>query len=56
MNELGIEHFYIELIEKHPCDSKEELLQKEGEHIRKIGTLNTIHDHNLLYHVIAFWI
>ena len=40
MNELGIEHFYIELIEHHKCNSKEELFKKEGEWIRKIGTLN----------------
>ena len=40
MKEIGIEHFYIELIEKYECNSKEELLKKEGEWIRKIGTLN----------------
>ena len=40
MKEIGTEHFYIELIEKHPCDCKEELFKKEGEWIRKIGTLN----------------
>ena len=40
MNELGIENFYIELIEYHKCNSKEELFKKEGEWIRKMGTLN----------------
>ena len=40
MNEVGLEHFYIELIEKYECCSKEELQQKEGEWIRKISTLN----------------
>ena len=40
MKEIGTEHFYIELIEKHPCECKEELFKKEGEWIRKIGTLN----------------
>ena len=40
MIELGIENFYIELIEYHSCHSKEELFKKEGEWIRKIGTLN----------------
>lgn len=40
MKEIGTEHFYIELVEKHACESKEELFQKEGEWIRKIGTLN----------------
>ena len=32
--------WYIELFENHPCNSKEELLRKEGEVIRKIGSLN----------------
>ena len=35
MSELGIESFYIELMELCPCSSKEELRKKEGEHIRK---------------------
>ena len=34
MNEIGVEHFKIELIENYPCDSKEELLAKEGYYIR----------------------
>ena len=34
--------WYIELFEVYPCDSKEELLKKEGEVIREIGTLNTV--------------
>ena len=40
MNELGVDKFYIELFEKFPCESKEELNKREGEVIRKIGTLN----------------
>ena len=41
MNELGIDNFYIELYEKYPCDSKEELFRKEGETIRQLQpTLN----------------
>ena len=40
MRELGVEHFYIELIEMYPCDSVEELLKREGRFIREIGTLN----------------
>ena len=40
MKEVGIEQFYIELIEKYECNSKEELFKKEGEWIRKMGTLN----------------
>ena len=34
--------WYIELYELYPCSSKEELLQKEGEIIREIGTLNIV--------------
>ena len=42
MNELGVEHFCIELIESFPCKSKEELNAREGKWIREIGTLNTL--------------
>jgi len=31
----------IYLIENYPCDSKEELLRKEGEYIRKLDCVNT---------------
>ena len=40
MNEMGIEHFYIELVENFPCNSVEELRKREGEITREIGTLN----------------
>ena len=40
MKELGLENFYIELLEKCPCNDIEELRAKEGEWIRKIATLN----------------
>ena len=40
MREVGIEHFYIELIEVSPCNSIEELLKREGHFIRELGTLN----------------
>ena len=40
MNEIGCDAFYIELIENCPCSSKDELRAKEGEWIRRIGTLN----------------
>ena len=36
MNDKGIDNFYIELYEKYPCDSKEELFRKEGEIIRQL--------------------
>jgi group I intron endonuclease len=34
-SEYGIENFYIELIENYPCNSKEELVAREGYFIRK---------------------
>ena len=42
MRDIGVDKFYIKLIENCPCSSIEELLRKEGEWIRKIGTLNKI--------------
>jgi hypothetical protein len=36
------ENWYIELYEEFPCDNKEQLLKREGEIIREIGTLNSI--------------
>ena len=35
MNDLGIEMFYIELIENYPCENIEQLNRREGEHIRE---------------------
>ena len=40
MQEIGIEHFYIELLEECPCENKEQLRKREGQYIRQIGTLN----------------
>ena len=40
VNEIGIENFYIELIEDYPCESLEQLRKREGHYIRKMGTLN----------------
>ena len=42
MNEIGVDKFYIELIEDYPCDNIEQLLRQEGFYIRQIGTLNKI--------------
>ena len=36
MNEIGVQHFQIELIETYPCNNKEELLAKEGYYIRTL--------------------
>ena len=41
MVSVGVDKFYIELVEKYPCQSNEELHKKEGEWIRQIGTLNS---------------
>ena len=40
MREIGVDHFYIELLEEYPCDNLEQLRRREGECIRSIGTLN----------------
>jgi group I intron endonuclease len=36
--DLGVEKFYIELLEDCPCDRKEQLLKREGEYIRKFDS------------------
>ena len=36
--ELGCENFYIELLLEYPCENIEQLLQKEGEYIRKFNS------------------
>ena len=40
MREIGIEHFYIELVENFPCENLEQLNKREGEWMREIATLN----------------
>ncbi len=40
MRELGVDCFYIELLEECPCKNKEQLRKREGHFIREIGTLN----------------
>ena len=37
---LKYDDCYIELAENCPCDAKEELLKKEGEHIRRVNCVN----------------
>lgn len=41
MNEVGIDNFYIELIELYPCQTKDELRAREGFFKREMATLNT---------------
>ena len=40
MRELGNACFQIELIEEYPCETKQQLREREGEWIKNIGTLN----------------
>ena len=40
--ELGVDHFYIELIENYPCNDVYELRAREGHFIREIGSLNML--------------
>ena len=40
MNELGVENFYIELIEEYPCENNDQLRAREGHFIREMATLN----------------
>ena len=39
-DEYGVENCKIELIENYPCDSKEQLLRREGYHIQNIECVN----------------
>ena len=40
LREHGANNSYIELLEKYPCNNKEQLRAKEGEYIRSLSTLN----------------
>ena len=40
MQEVGVDKFYIELVEDCPCGNIEHLRKREGELIRQMGTLN----------------
>jgi hypothetical protein len=42
MRDLGLNNFYIELIENFPCENKEQLKAREGYWIREKGTLNKV--------------
>ena len=42
MHEIGVKHFYIELIENFFCNDIYELKAREGHYIRQIGTLNML--------------
>ena len=57
INEIGFDRFRIELICDYPCDDKYQLLQKESEYIRELGTLNmvipnrTVQEHSKDYYI-----
>ena len=40
MNELGVENFYIELIEEYPCGNNDQLRARKGHFIRELASLN----------------
>ena len=40
MNAYGFDKFFTELIEGYPCNTKIELLAREGHWIKEIGTLS----------------
>ena len=40
MNELGVENFYIELIEEYPCENNDQLRARKGHFIREMASLN----------------
>ena len=39
-NELGVENFYIELIEEYPCENNDQLRAREGHFIREMASLH----------------
>ncbi len=41
-NKYGVENCKIVLVENYPCDSKEELIAKEAEYIRKLKCINKV--------------
>ena len=40
MRIVGVDNFYIELVEEYPCENLEQLRKREGQFIREFGTLN----------------
>jgi len=47
MYDLGVENFYIELLENYPCESKEQLERREGELQRQHNTINNGYNHKV---------
>ena len=40
IREIGVQHFYIELIKDFPCERREQLHTEEGKHIREMNTMS----------------
>jgi hypothetical protein len=51
MRDTRLTNWYIELYEAYPCKNREELLRREGEVIKEIGTLNK----NIAGRSVAQW-
>ncbi len=57
MRDIGVDNFYIELIEECPCDNLEQLRRREGHFIRERATLNqviagrTVQEHRKEYYI-----
>lgn len=54
-NELGVQHFYIELIENYPCENIEQLLRKEGEWIRQYNSFENGYNGSVAGRNIKQW-
>ena len=55
MAELGVESFYIELVEAFPCDSKEQLNVRIGHHIREANSFNEGYNGKIVGRTIEQW-
>jgi group I intron endonuclease len=47
MNEIGIDKFYIELIEDYPCENIEQLRSREGHFIRQFDSMKNGYNEKL---------
>lgn len=55
MEELGRDNFYIELLEKYPCESKEEFLVREGHYIRQFDSFKNGYNGVVAGRTMAEW-
>lgn len=47
MREIGIENFYIELVEDYPCENIEQLNAREGYYIRQYDSFHNGYNSNI---------